>query len=253
MMTTSTTLKQLFFVAALTLMAFFTVTFATDPKYSFASSFAVVLFALPCYLGVVRSFGLRAGIQLIALMYVFALVLENLAIMTGFPYGTFVYGSFIGQTIGYVPWTVGFAWTPILFGAVSLTRKYLGHTSYIKVFFTTAVLMTTLDFVLDPGSVALGFWVWENTVGFYGIPWSNFVGWVLSSLVAAATVQFFLKAKRLERVSLSPLMHSSFIAILVFWTAVCVFEQLWGAALIGCVLLVVMKTQLFSKEDRFNR
>lgn len=243
MITTSSTLKELFFVAALSLMAFFTVTFATDPTYSFASSFAVVLFALPCYVGVVRSFGLRAGTQLIALMYVFAIVLENLAITTGFPYGKFVYGSFIGQMIGHVPWIVGFAWTPILFGAVSLTHKYLGHTSYINLFFTTAVLMTTLDFVLDPGSVALGFWVWENTVGFYGVPWSNFVGWVLSSFVAAAAVHFFLKVKKLERVSLSPLMHSSFIAILVFWTVVCVFEQMWGAALIGCVFWGVMKIQ----------
>jgi len=250
MMSKTTPLLKIAGAGALALMAFFTTTFPMEPRFSFVSSLMVIIFAIPCYVGVIQSLGKRNGVQLILLMCVFAIVLENIAIITGFPYGRFEYRSFIGQNIGHVPWTVGFAWTPILFGALSLTRKYLSsslfpaHTVVANAVISivaTAALMTLFDVVLDPGSVSLGFWVWENSAGFYGVPWSNFFGWLLSSACAAVAVQIFLKLKRLEAAQFSPLMHSSFIAMLVFWTAVCMFEQLWIPGLIGCVFLAKIK------------
>jgi len=225
-------------VGLLVLMAFFTAFFPMEPQYSFVSSLVVVLFAVPCYAGIIRSYGKWFGFQLILMMCVFALILENIAVATGIPYGKFAYRSFIGQNIGLVPWTVGFAWTPILFGAMSLTRKYLTSSSYAVSIIVTAALMTAFDLVLDPGSVSLGFWVWENSVGFYGVPWSNFLGWMLSSTCAAAVVYLFLKVKNIESATISPLTHSSFILMLIFWTAVCLFEQLWIPGLIGCIFLL---------------
>jgi len=228
-------------VGVLVLMAFFASSFPMEPKFSFVSSLMVVLFALPCYVGIMKSFGKWNGFQIILLMCIFALVLENIAVSTGVPYGKFEYRSFIGQSIGLVPWTVGFAWTPILFGAISLTRSYLRSSSCIMSIVSTAVIMTLFDLVLDPGAVSLGFWVWEHSVGFYGVPWTNFFGWLLSSACAAAVVDMFLKIKGIEDARVLPSMHSSFIAMLIFWTAVCVFEELWIPGLIGCVLLAKIK------------
>ena len=101
--------------------------------------------------------------------------------------------------------------------------------------------MTAFDLVLDPGSVSLGFWIWEDSIGFYGVPWSNFLGWLLSSALAAVIVEVFLWLHAQSDVQFSSLTHTSLHYMLIFWTAVCAFEQLWLPALIGCVLLGVLR------------
>jgi bisanhydrobacterioruberin hydratase len=232
----------------LIVIAFFTAKFPLEPQYSVISSLSVILFALPCYYGLFQTLGRKTALQLILMMCIFALVLENTAIYTGFPYGRFMYGSLIGERIGLVPWTVGFAWTPILFGAISLVKKWRVSSSVVINILAIAVLMTAFDFVLDPGSVSLGFWIWENSTGFYGVPWSNFLGWLLSSALAAVIVEVFLKFCSRSDVQFSSHTHTSFLLMLIFWTAACAFEQLWLPALIGCALLGVLSSTHFKKS-----
>ena len=225
----------------LVVAAYFTTTFPLLPQYSIVSSVSVILFALPCYYGLFQTLGRKIALQLILMMCIFALVLENTAIYTGFPYGRFMYGSLIGERIGLVPWTVGFAWTPILFGAVSIVKQWRLTSSKAVHILAMALLMTAFDLVLDPGSVSLGFWIWEDSIGFYGVPWSNFLGWLLSSALAAVIVEVFLWLHAQSDVQFSSLTHTSLHYMLIFWTAVCAFEQLWLPALIGCVLLGVLR------------
>jgi len=227
---------------ALTVMAFFTSAFPLQPRYAVVSSLSVILFALPSYYGLTQTFGKKTTIWLVILMSIFALILENIAILTGFPYGNFAYGALIGKQIGYVPWTVGFAWTPILFGAISITQKLQKTTNFFIHIGLAAVLMTALDIVLDPASVSLGFWIWNNPVGFYGVPWSNFGGWLLSSVLAVFTVHTFLKSQKIENVQFSPWTDKSFILILIFWTAICFFEELWVPGFFGIGLLFSLRS-----------
>jgi len=119
-------------VTLLIVMAFFTSTFPLKPQYAVLSSLSVILFALPCYYGLTQTLGRKTAIYLIVIMNVFALILENIAIMTGFPYGNFHYGTLIGELVGNVPWTVGLAWTPILFGAISLSQRWSKKDHYVQ-------------------------------------------------------------------------------------------------------------------------
>jgi len=47
-----------------------------------------------------------------------------------------------------------------------------------------ALAFTVWDLFLDPQMVAWGYWVWEPRAGrrtYYGIPWTNYAGWILMS------------------------------------------------------------------------
>jgi len=222
-------------IVIITVSAFFTTTFPLQPEYAPFSSFFIVLLAIPCYYGMFRTFGLKKTILMIAVMSIYALVLENGAIITGFPYGKFEYGIFIGKTIGFVPWTVGFAWTPILFGAYAVTQKLFFTAPLLKKIFIITLLMVLLDFVLDPGSVRLGFWIWHTQGNFYGVPWLNFLGWCISSALAA--VLFLSVFKDAGKIPLpSSWVFSSYFLSTVFWTAVSACTGLWIPFTIGCVL-----------------
>jgi putative membrane protein len=233
-------------VTLLIVMAFFASAFPLEPKYAVVSSLSVIVFALPCYYGLIQTLGRKSALSLILIMNIFALILENFAIITGFPYGNFSYGVLIGQLVGYVPWTVGLAWTPILFGAISLSQRWSKKRSLWGTVGMAAILMTTLDFVLDPGSVALNFWTWENKVGFYGVPWSNFFGWMITSALTIFFVQKFLALRKVTDIKFSLWAHQSYFMILIFWTAICFFEQLWLPGFIGCGLLFILRKDVLS-------
>ena len=56
----------------------------------------------------------------------------------------------------------------------------------------TALIATCFDLVLDPGAVRLGFWRYASNIGFYGVPISNFVGWLVTGSIAAIVIEIFL-------------------------------------------------------------
>jgi putative membrane protein len=53
----------------------------------------------------------------------------------------------------------------------------------------SALAMTAWDLALDPQMVAWGFWIWAEPGGYFGIPWSNFIGWVLTTALITVVVR----------------------------------------------------------------
>lgn len=210
------------------------------------SSVFVVLFALPSYWGVVHAKGLRRGLTILFSLGFYGLLIESSAIHTGFPYGDFIYNDLLGQKVfGLTPWTVAFAWPPILLLAYwfvrNCTRINLVHKTW-KVLGLTAVVATAVDLVLDPAAVNLGFWNWQESGFFYGVPLVNFLGWLLSCFVGALILHFLWGKKEVpEAVAYSGL------AILWFWTIANVFMVQIIPAVVGFALLYIFFRKIHLK------
>lgn len=84
------------------------------------------------------------------------------------------------KLFGTTPWTVAFAWAPLVLGAYALVWK--PDKSTFKLVTQGTLLLIIFDLVLDPTATALGFWVWESPGMYYGIPLTNFLGWVVSGV-----------------------------------------------------------------------
>ena len=50
------------------------------------------------------------------------------------------------------------------------------------------MLLVVFDLVLDR-AVKLGFWRYDGGGEFYGVPFTNFVGWLISGAVAAVVLE----------------------------------------------------------------
>jgi uncharacterized membrane protein len=121
-------------------------------------------------------------------------VMENIGVMTGFPFGHYHYTDVLGPKLLHVPLLIG----PGYFGAGYVSwvlanilldadrRRDLAAT--IGVPLVGTFIMVAWDVGIDPGSSTFGkFWIWERGGGYFGVPLVNYLGWYL-------TVWLFLQA-----------------------------------------------------------
>ena len=231
------------------LCGFFVAKIPVRPELAHVSAAFVVVFAIPCYCATIQWLGWQGGVRLLLALGVFALALESCAIVTGVPYGHFVYGEKIGARLfGIVPWTVPFAWTPLVCLAVALARRWTKSRALLIVF--GGLILVAIDIVLDPPAVAQGFWKYAArgafNFSFYDVPLQNFFGWFLTG--SAAMFLVLQMAPRLrDEVPPAALIGSSLL-ILSFWTSVCFWMNLWLPAAMGLVLFVVAARVFFGEK-----
>ncbi|BBD73116.1 hypothetical protein HS1genome_1505 [Sulfodiicoccus acidiphilus] len=101
---------------------------------------------------------------------------------TGVPFGPYHYNSpFTHLAVLGVPLPVVDAWS------VFLLTSYLASAGVERQsWIVGALLATLLDLSVDPVMVSAGFWSWRRVVGptWFGVPWTNYVGWFIVSLLA---------------------------------------------------------------------
>lgn len=205
---------------------------------SLVSAVFVVGFALPSFWILWRFLGPKRGALTLLALSLFAVGIETFAVKTGVPYGRFQYGPKIGgKLFDAVPWTVPFAWTPLLLGAMQLSWR--AGRVWWKTLLSAALWLTFFDLVLDPGAVSQKFWAYLPPGAYYGVPLSNYGGWLLSGVIGAGVFMrlsgLTMGSQKLPRA----LLISSFL-ILTFWTSVCLCSSLSIPAVIGAFLVAYL-------------
>jgi bisanhydrobacterioruberin hydratase len=230
-----TTPRPLILACALSLVAaYFAVRYPNIQGASIGSYVSTLLIALPSAVALFRYVGpRRATLSLLALS-IFGYAIETIGVTTGFPYGAFYYGHALGPSLaGIVPYLLPLSYAPLVVGAVAAawgTRIRLLHVLY------ATLLLVWMDAVLDPGAALLGFWVWPQGGVYYGVPLSNYAGWLLSGALATALL---LAAGRWSETPRPALLDSASIAT-SFWTGVAVLSGMVAPALLGATLFAYL-------------
>ncbi len=208
---------------------------------AFVSGINVVLFAAPCFWAAVYWLGRRDAVLLFVLVGVLALVIETSAIITGFPYGHFGYSDLLGYRLfGYTPWTVFLAWTPLVLAAYAIAaRLAVSDWLWVARIVLVAVLLVIFDLVLDPGAVKIGFWRYEGGGYYYGVPFSNFIGWLFSGAIAGLALEIFFAFKKPLLPAPAQMISSTFF-IVSFWTFIAFFSGMYRPLVIGIVVMALL-------------
>lgn len=229
-----TTPRLLILACALALLAgLFVVRFPDVPGASLGSYVSTFLIALPSTVALFGYLGPPRAILSLLALSAFAYAIESIGVATGFPYGRFFYGDALGPTVaGLVPFLLPVSYAPLVVGAVAAAwgGPRVRHVAW------AALILVWMDAVLDPGATSLGFWVWPEGGAYYGVPPSNFAGWLLSGTLAAALL---LATGRWTEPPSPALLDSAAIST-AFWTAVAAFSGIILPALLGTVLFVYL-------------
>jgi len=243
----------------LLIAAFFRVHAEMPPWAASVSQSAVVLFAVPAFWATRRWLGWRDAIAMWVILGFAALAIETVAIITGFPYGQFVYSDAIGsKLLGLTPWTIIFAWTPLVLAAYFLAAALVGRQRPVVSFklsalrvLIAAVMLVLFDLVLDPGAVGLGLWQYKNGGAFCGVPLSNFFGWLGSGAFGTLLIDTFAR-RRSPLLPVPAQLASSTFFIVAFWTFVSGFLMMFWPASIGLVILATLAVFWFKFKYEFD-
>jgi putative membrane protein len=172
----------------------------------------------------------------LAAVSLYAYAIEYVGIATGLPYGEFSYGVALGPMLpGGVPLGLPAFFLPLVVNAYVLVALAAGGRWRLARFRlpATVAVVLAIDLVLDPAAVALGLWQYSAAGVYYGVPLSNFAGWILSASVATvlvdASVDRAALRRRLQRCAFA---LDDLLSFVLLWGAVAVVFVLWVPILI---------------------
>jgi putative membrane protein len=258
-------------------------TFTLRP-YVFAFFGAFLLVCVP-------HVGWRRTLQFTVIGYLIAFGSEWLSINTGFPYGWYYY---IDTTSSHELWVVGVPFFD------SLSYVFLAYCSYATALFIIsplkawrwniatletrrirrsfsalllgALLQTMLDIVIDPVALRGGRWFLGQIYGYreqgihFGVPLSNYAGWLLTSLCLIAALQLIDARRNDETASglvkfpfhslLGPLLYLSILVFNISMTLIIGehFMALCGVLMyvlpiVIVIVLAVRRANHFTKDQ----
>lgn len=143
--------------------------------------------------------------------FIIGMASEIVGVQTGWPFGSYSYGTVLGFHLMEVPIIIGINWFMLTYASGVIAHKIFTN-SFLAILFG-ATLMVTIDLLIEPVAIQLGYWDWGNSA----IPVSNYIAWwVISVLILLIFNRLLRNEKNLLVIPLIISQLAYFISILLF-------------------------------------
>jgi uncharacterized membrane protein len=227
--------------------------------FMFGGQTTVVLGAIAGLLHAASRLGWRASLWIFVVGFTISLASELTGTTTGYPFGPYSYTTQLGFLIGgKVPFNIPTSWFFMLYASLAICGRVLraGDDSRTRWRWAAvaALVLTAWDVSMDPAMVATTHWVWQlpPTEGaspirrlfltgfFYGMPLTNWLGWLLTGLIVArAMLAIVPPSAWAARVAPSRLPLVLYAANGVLPLLICIGRGMWWAAVLGTAAMGV--------------
>jgi uncharacterized membrane protein len=151
------------------------------------------------------SYGWKDALVLLAICLVITFAMENIGAATGFPFGHYHFevGSNLPH-VGAIPVIVGPLWFGMGYFSWVVAGTLLGaqarlsrNIELIALPVVAAFVMTQWDVVIDPPESTISkAWIWHDGGAHFGVPLSNYLGWLLTSWLFYQAFALYLSRRR---------------------------------------------------------
>lgn len=195
---------------------------------------------------ITRAIGTQRTVNMAGKVVFLTWAIEVIGTATKLPFGSYRYTKHLQPQLMNVPLVIPLAWLMMLPPAWTVARCLSGRRSGVAFIVLSALAFTAWDLFLDPQMVKWGLWIWEGTGHYFGIPWVNFVGWILASGFITALVHPTALPERplLLIYSLTCIMETA--GLLLFW-------DLHGPALFGFTIMATFALFAYYFKRREGR
>jgi uncharacterized membrane protein len=142
-------------------------------------------------------------------VFVISTAIENIGVLTSYPFGEYFYTEILGPQLGLVPIAIGFTYVPaayiswvvaeVVAGYAPTDRRVIARISTAVV---ASVAMVFWDLGLDPlNSTVNQSWIWINGGAYFGVPVLNFFGWFITVMCFTIPLSFFLSKRSSDTAS----------------------------------------------------
>ena len=168
---------------------------------------------------------------------------EIIGVKTGFPYGEYFYTETLGIKIFDVPIVLISSWIIITTFSLDILNSLHLNKFFFPILFS--IISTTYDLLIDPlMSGPLNYWEWNNHGDHFGIPVSNFLGWIIVSALIGC-----LPWKNYETNKFSLIISFS---LPIFFVYTALLNMLIFPSIIGILLIVILFTKNTLKRRVIN-
>ena len=189
--------------------------------------FIVPLIAFGAVHGTMR-YGWRVMVVFAVITLIVSNLMENLSILTGFPFGHYHYTDHLGPKLFLVPLLIGPAYIAVGYLSWVIGTVLIGPVRKgARLFNTVAVpaiasfVMVFWDICMDPGMATVQRnWVWEGAGGFFGVPLTNYLGWFLTVYLFLQIFALFLRHRGDATTDVTPLPASYYYQAIAMYGAV---------------------------------
>jgi putative membrane protein len=161
------------------------------------------LLAITVFHGLGR-YGKKQLLVFFVVTFAISNLFENLSILTGFPFGHYHYSDNLGPKLFLVPLLIAPAYFGAGYLAWTLAHVLLGvfgnrlrGTDIVVVPFLAAMIMVMWDMALDPIAATIQrSWIWHDGGSYFGVPFSNYIGWLLCVCTIFQLFALYLRAQQ---------------------------------------------------------
>ncbi len=215
----------------------------------------MLLFGLLCV-------GRRKTLIFFATSTLISLSMELLGTSTGFPFGPYAYGDFLGvKVLGYVPYAIPLSWFYMGFTSLLLAHLLVKSVGWTRTTLWTLLLgtyfLTVWDLTLDPAmanvNLPVHFWTWYEHGPYFGMPVRNLIGWSITSLIFMSVSRFFWHEKLDAKHLAVWLPFGIYTANTCFAIGLNLDARLWLPPLIGLILGLLPASLVLLPLSRHTR
>jgi uncharacterized membrane protein len=148
-------------------------------------------------------YGLRGIGVFVAICLIVGNVIENIGVVTGFPFGRYYFAGLMGPKLFNVPILLGCAYVGMAYVSYALARIILVRidatgrgTNSLALPFTSSFILVAWDLAQDPvWATVLHGWVWQDGGPWFGVPLSNYFGWYLTVFLIYLLFTLFISRR----------------------------------------------------------
>ena len=152
------------------------------------------------------TYSFRHMLALFAICVVTTFAIENLGVATGFPFGHYHFevGADLPH-VGSIPVIVGplwfgmgyFSWRLASILLDGADRRLDRNLNLIALPVVAAFVATQWDMVMEPAAATIGkAWIWHDGGAIFGVPLSNYFGWLLTAWLFFQMFALYLRHQR---------------------------------------------------------
>lgn len=171
-----------------------------------------------------RVYGTRGIVVFMGLCLGVGSFFESLSLRTGFPFGHYFFTGVMGPKVMGLPILLAFAWVGVGYAAWVVASLIVGAPANSRMGvlvtpFVAAAAMCAWDLGMDPEWAYIDrAWVWLNGGGYFGVPFSNFFGWLLTAWVFCQGFALWLRRSRAGEAALRAPARWNRLAALLYGT-----------------------------------
>ena len=155
-------------------------------------------------------------------------IFENMSILTGFPFGHYYYTDGLGPKLFLVPILIGPAYLGTGYLSWTLARMILGATerrlpghSIFTVPLLASFVMVSWDLSFDPIASTINHnWIWQQGGNYFGVPFSNFMGWFLTVFVFFQLFALYLRGRQNVYAQIPAMSRGYWLQAVVFYAVI---------------------------------